>query len=267
MDNTNQYSSYQNTSSSAGGGGTATNLTDAVVDTMVRWPMRMTGAMVDLTLQGVQRMTGGSGTSSGTRSNGGSSTWDSSSSSSSSSSGQNANSGWSSLFSNQTSGTFDQDLSGDDLKYVIWSIAFTKPGYECILQRQQEELVNYSADSSTFAAVKIAKFLDSARHGHSERPEAWGDRYPSNEGGKSKSNRKETTSVITTPSTTTIASSSTGTEQRTSGEQDRNEKGWRIPAEDQKFISFIYRVERRMPKQEDVTRVERVTVERGTRVV
>jgi hypothetical protein len=75
-----------------------------------------------------------------------------------------ANAGWTSLFSNQTSGTFDQDLSGDDLKYVIWSIVFTKPGYECILQKQQEELVNYSADGSTYAAVKIAKYLDGARH-------------------------------------------------------------------------------------------------------
>jgi len=171
------------------------------------------------------------------------------------------------MFSNQTSGTFDQDLSGDDLKYVIWSILFNKPGYECILQKQQEELVNYSADASTFAAVKIARFLDSARHGHADRPEGWRERgYPSDaQKGKSNRNEKESTTVITTPGSTTI-SSSMDADSRTNNNAT-SDKGWRIPSEDQKYICFVYRVERRMPKQEETTRVERVTVERGTRVI
>jgi hypothetical protein len=270
-----QYSSYQSSS-----GSSSNNLTDAVVDTMVRLPvdtmvrlpMRMTGATMDLMLQGVQAMTGagrGDVRSGGSRSS--SMSYDSSSSPSSSSQPSNANTGWSSLFSNQASGTFDQDLSGDDLKYVIYSIVFTKPGYECILQKQQEDLVAYAADSSTYAAVKIAKFLDSARYGHSERPENWRETgYASAESGKSKSNRKEQTTVITTPTTTSVQASSSGSENRENREHrgsGENEKGWRIPPEDQKFISFIYRVERRLPKQEEVQRVERVTVERGTRVV
>ena len=276
MDNGTYYSGYAN-SSGSGSGSNSTNLTDAVVDTMVRWPMRMTGAAVDMMIRGAQSMTG---TARRESSNGYSaSTYDSTtmSSGSSANTGNNkANSGWTSLFSNQTSGTFDQDLSGDDLKYVFWSIVFTKPGYECILQKQQEELVNYSADGSTYAAVKIARFLDSARHGHSERPEAWGERGYPEDGSKSKATgRKESTSIITTPGSTTIATASTGADAKNSGadkndkndRNDRNDKGWRIPPEDQKFICFLYRVERRMPRQEEVTRVERVTVERNTRVI
>jgi len=257
-------------SNSSGSNSNSSNLTDAVVDTMVRWPMRMTGATVDLMIRGMQTMTGAgrSGGSTSGSNTSSSSSWDSSSSSSGgSSTGSNANSGWTSMFSNQTSGTFDQDLSGDDLKYVIWSILFTKPGYECILQKQQEELVNYSADSSTFAAVKIARFLDSARHGHADRPDAWSERgYPSDaQKGKSNRKEKESTTVITTPGSTTIASSIDADARSSSS--DKSDKGWRIPSEDQKYICFVYRVERRMPKQEETTRVERVTVERGTRVI
>ena len=267
MNNGTQYG-YSNSSGSSSSN--SSNLTDAVVDTMVRWPMRMTGATVDLMIRGMQSMTGSGRSSSGTGSSNPSSStsWDSSTSSAGGSrTGANANSGLSSIFSNQTSGTFDQDLSGDDLKYVIWSILFTKPGYECILQKQQEELVNYAADSSTFAAVKIARFLDSARHGHSDRPEAWSERgYPSDApNGKSNRKEKESTTVITTPGSTTIASSSSA--EARSSSSDKNDKGWRIPSEDQKYITFVYRVERRLPKQEETTRVERVTVERGTRVV
>jgi hypothetical protein len=279
MNNGSQYSSTSSSQNSS-----SDSLTDAVVDTMVRWPMRMTGATMDAMIRGVQSMTGSNSTSSSRGSNSGSSSsssWDSSSSTGSSNSSNQSNSGWSSLFSNQTSGTFDQDLSGDDLKYVMWSIVFTKPGFECVLQKQQEELVNYSADSSTFAAVRIAKFLDSARHGHSERPESWGERGYLSDSGKNKSGRKEkeSSTIISTPGSTTIATSGTmsgagsagSSDQQRSADSDRGDKGdkgWRIPPEDQKYIQFLYRVDRRLPKQQDeVTRVERVTVERGTRVV
>jgi hypothetical protein len=239
MNNGTQYSGTYSSTSVADA---SSNLTDAVVDTMVRWPMRMTGAAVDLMIRGAQSMTG-SGRSSTSNGYSSSSSYDSTRSSAPSSSG--SKSGWSTFFNSQTSGTFDQDLSGDDLKYVIWSIVFSKPGYECILQKQQEELVNYSADSSTYAAVKIAKFLDSARHGHSDRPEGWGDKgYPA-DSSKPKS--------------------SGPSENRASSSEQ--EKGWRIPPEDQKYICFLYRVDRRIPRQEEVTRVERVTVERNTRIV
>jgi len=176
---------------------------------------------MDYVLQGVQRMTGSPQT------NGvdGSSTYESTSSSSSGSS-------WTSAFSG------DQDLSGNDLKYVFWSIVFTKPGHETVLQPQQEELVNYSADANTYAATKIARLLDNARHGHVEKPAAWTN-YPS------------------TPSTSSTASTSSSS----------NDKGWRVPSEDQKYIVLLYRVERRLPRQQEVRRIEHITVERDTRVV
>jgi hypothetical protein len=279
------------TNSTSSNGSTLTNAMDATgslvtnaVDAMVRWPMRMTGATMDVMLQGMQRMTNNSNQQGSQRSasyssggynsgynsaqaGSGGSSWDlgaSSSSSNQSSSGQGqSGQSWSSWLS----GNGDQDLSGDDLKYVIWSIVFTKPGYECVLEPQHEEIVNYNADSSTFAAVKIAKFLDKTRHGRSEKPEAWGDRYPveSNKGAR----RSESTTIIATPESTTVSASSSGAKnsQSSASSQNEHDKGWRIPPEDQKFITLLYRVDRRLPRQEETVRVDRVTVERGTRVV
>lgn len=260
MNNGTHYSSYQNQSSSDSG------LTDAVVDTMVRWPMRMTGATMDLMIQGVQRMTGGTprGAGAAQRPNGSHTTYESTSATAPA---RSSGSSWTSMFSGSSSGTFDQDLSGDDLKYVIWSIVFTKPGYECILQKQQEELVNYAADPNTYAAVKIAKFLESARHGHSDTPEAWRDRGYPNEPSRAKAARKESTTIVATPGSTTVSASASSGEARTAGGGGAQEKGWRIPPEDQKYIVFLYKVDRRLPRQEEVRQVERVTVERDTRVV
>jgi hypothetical protein len=94
-----------------------------------------------------------------------------------------------------------------------------------VLEPQQNELVTYSTDVASFAAVKIAALLDKSRHGHVEKAES----------SKHSSNRHTS-----------------------------DERGWKIAADDHKFIVFLHRVEWRLPKQEDVTRVERVTIERGT---
>ncbi len=228
------------------------NITDTVVDTIVRWPIRMTGATMDLVLQGVQRMAGATRDGMGV---GGSSTGTTREATSSTSSGSR----WTSLFTG--SAMLDQDLSGDDLKYVIWSIVFTKPGYECILQDQQEELVSYPADGNTYAAVKIAKFLDAARHGHARKPTAWADRYPG-DSSNARSGRDEVTIVTTTPGSTTASVSSSG---KSGAQTSAADTGWRIPPEDQKSIVFLYKVDRRLPRQEEVTRVDRITVERGAR--
>src|SRR5258708_998045 len=40
----------------------------------------------------------------------------------------------------------DQDLGGDDLKYVSYSILFTKRDYEATLEQRTEFLVNYPTD-------------------------------------------------------------------------------------------------------------------------
>jgi hypothetical protein len=139
----------------------------------------------------------------------------------------------------------DQDLSGDDLKYILWSVLFCKPGYETVLEPQQADIVNYSADGSSYAAVKIAKYLEKARHGRTERPQLWTEKgYP---GDAPNPRRAEPTNIV--------GGNATSSPQ---------ERGWRIPAEDHKYIKFVYRVERRLPKEEpDVTRIERVTIERG----
>lgn len=207
------------------------------VDQMMRLPLQMTGATWDLMVAGVRNMTGGGRGS--RRSSGDSET-------------SNSAERGSSMFQS------DQDLSGDDLKYVVWSIVFTKPGLECVLEPQHSEIVNYAADGSTFAAVKIAKFLEKARHGHVEKAESWRDRGYPVETAKGAERRTE---VVTSGESGTTVSSSTSGGAKASSSQER---GWRIPADDQKYITFLYRVEWRLPKQEEVTRVERVTIERGT---
>src|SRR5438067_12542253 len=51
--------------------------------------------------------------------------------------------------SGSSSGSGDQDLSGNDLKFIVWAIVFTKPGYETVLEPQQNDLLNYPTDGST----------------------------------------------------------------------------------------------------------------------
>jgi hypothetical protein len=220
----------------------ASNITETVVDTMVRWPMRLTGATMDFMLQGVQRMAG-TANRDGWRTSRSSSADTARTSSSTAKSG--AHSGpWSSLFTTSNEAVIDHDLSGDDLKYVVWSIIFTKPGHEAILQKQQEELVSYAADANSYAGLKIARFLESARHGHTERPDTWSDREYASDSSRTAS--KTTTSSGGTP----VAQSGSSARERRPGE---HESGWRIPIEDQKHIVFLYRVDRRVPRQEDVT--------------
>lgn len=226
--------------------GAGSRLVDSV-DKMLRVPIagavEMTGATWDLMREGVQRMTASSSDPE-TGSNGSAT----SSSAPASSSGQ----AWTSWLAGQN----DQDLSGDDLKYVIYSIVFTKPGYECVLQSQTEDIVNYDADANTFAAVEIAKFLERARYGRNEKPEVFGERYPGDAATSRRTERTETSRAE--PSGSSMSASGSARRSKDS----ENERGWRIPAEDQKYIHFLYRVDRRLPKQEaEVTRIERVSIE------
>lgn len=242
MSNRREHNASQDLGSSIG------SSTATAIDQMIRWPFWFTGASMDLMLQGMQRMTGQTDWamgSDGPQATGNTGTRGTSSMNVSTS---GTGSNWSVSQQNQTqsaSSGDDQDLSGDDLKYVLWSILFCKPGYETVLEPQQADIVNYSADGSSYAAVKIAKYLEKARHGRTDRPQLWNEKgYP---GDAANTRRSEPTNIV--------GGNATASSQ---------ERGWRIPAEDHKYIKFVYRVERRLPKEEpDVTRIERVTIERG----
>ena len=254
MRNSNSNSTNVDSTTSTSGG-----TTSALVDTveqMVKLPFQMTGATWDFMMQGVRNLTGSSSDSSADAGYSSSTTMNTSANTSHTNNATSTTGGGlSSLMGN------NQDLSGDDLKYVVWSIVFTKPGYECVLETQQSEIVNYSADGSTFAALKIAKVLEKARNGRLERNDAWVERnYPAE---SAKSSERRTTEVVSTGSDTTVVAS-TDTTNNTETSSSSRERGWRIPPEDQKFITFIYRVDWRLPKQEETVRVERVTIERNT---
>jgi len=207
------------------------------VDQMVKLPLQMTGATWDFMMQGMRNMTGTGRQPRTTEQN----SMMSPEQSGLRSGPTPSNAPRESQTQAPGERTSCDDLGGDDLKYVTWSLIFTKPGFECVLEPQRSELVNYDADVSSFAAVKIAKFLDRARHGHVEKTESWRDQnYPPD--------YARTESRADAPGDASTSS----------------DRGWRIPADDQKYIMFLHRVEWRLPKQEDVTRVERVTIERGT---
>jgi hypothetical protein len=228
MSNRRELNASQDLGSTIGSG------TAAAIDQMIRWPFWFTGASMDLMLQGMQRMTGQTDWAMGT--DGPKAT------------GSSGNGGSTRQNQSTSASAFmgdDQDLSGDDLKYVLWSILFCKPGYETVLEPQQADIVNYSADGSSYAAVKIAKYLEKARNGRTDRPQLWTEKgYPSD---APNTRRAEPTNIV--------GGNATSSSQ---------ERGWRIPAEDHKYLKFVYRVERRLPKEEpEVTRIERVTIERG----
>lgn len=234
-----------------GGNGTAGAGTSLVnsVDQMMKLPLQMTGATWDFMMQGMRNVTGTGQQPRTSESNsmmspeqsGMRSSDQGQSQSQNQSQGQSQSQSWESLN--------PQGLGGDDLKYVTWSLIFTKPGFECVLEPQHSELVNYSADVSSFAAVKIAKFLEKARHGHVDKAESWRDHNYPPEHSRTESSVESSGSM----STSSVSSSSSS-----------SDRGWRIPADDQKYIMFLHRVEWRLPRQEEVTRVERVTIERGT---
>jgi hypothetical protein len=76
----------------------------------------------------------------------------------------------------------DEDLGGEDVKLVDYTIFFTKRGAEVVLQAQREEIVDYPTSEASLAGIKIAEFLaDLQSHGipwPADWKEAPGNGYP-----------------------------------------------------------------------------------------
>lgn len=71
----------------------------------------------------------------------------------------------------------DQDLSGDDLKLVRYTILFVKRDFEAFLYKG-EELVAGDMDGGTFAALKVKDYLVRAGEGQAKFPPEWDKDYP-----------------------------------------------------------------------------------------
>ncbi|HZY83934.1 MAG TPA: hypothetical protein VFE78_03830 [Gemmataceae bacterium] len=111
-------------------------------------------------------------------------------------------------------------LSGDGLKFVSYAILFTKPDLEHTLEEKKQEVLNYSTDPGSFGGLKIAEFMKKVERKEVERPQLWKDNdYPPGA---------------------------------------RGDRDWEIPEEDKKFITFTYRIERCLPKQETEYEKEKV---------
>jgi hypothetical protein len=108
-----------------------------------------------------------------------------------------------------------QDLGGDDLKYVTYSIWFTKRDYEAPLQPETEDVVDYPTDGGSYGALKIGEFMERVEANDVDRPDRWLDPqrpYPEN--------------------------------------APAGRRGWRLSRDDRRYLKFEYRVIRRIPKGE-----------------
>jgi hypothetical protein len=105
----------------------------------------------------------------------------------------------------------DLDLSGDDLKYVSYSIVFTKRDYEATLESQKHQVINYSTDGGSYGGIKIAHFMARVASGEVERPKIWKENnYP---------------------------------------QDAQDDKHWQIPVEDERYLTFVYEVDQRLPRE------------------
>jgi hypothetical protein len=71
----------------------------------------------------------------------------------------------------------DRDLRDDTLKLVRYKILFVKREYE-VAFREQEDLVYDNMDATSFAAWKVAEFVQRLHETGEEVPLRWRNRYP-----------------------------------------------------------------------------------------
>lgn len=108
-----------------------------------------------------------------------------------------------------------KDLSGDDIKYVSYSILFKKPDFEATLQPEKEEVVDYSTDGASFGAIKISEYIENLAKGN-KIPSSWGNKSP---------------------------------DDKLYGVNKAKTMFGMIPAKDRKHIKFVYRVKERLDKE------------------
>jgi hypothetical protein len=123
------------------------------------------------------------------------------------------------------------DLGGDDLKYVSYSILFTKRDHEATLQQEREEIVDYLTNAGSYGGLKIGEFMRS----RFPRPRSWIENgYP----------------------------------QAIPRNQMDVDPATEIPAEDRKYITFVYRVSQRLAKNaEDYDRRQARALEEISRTL
>ena len=110
----------------------------------------------------------------------------------------------------------DEDLSGDDLKVVRYTILFTKRDAEAVLQPEREEIVDYPSSSGAFAALKVADFLGRVEREGIPWPSEWKERPGA-------------------------------------GYPEPGQSIRQIPEEDQKYIGLVLSVKDRRPREELVS--------------
>ena len=66
------------------------------------------------------------------------------------------------------------DLTGDDLKYVAYSVLYVERSHETTLQKERREVVDYDTTSDAFIRLKLAEFLSSLEMGL-PIPDSWKD--------------------------------------------------------------------------------------------
>jgi hypothetical protein len=72
--------------------------------------------------------------------------------------------------------TDSQDLSGEDVKTVVYSILFTKRDVEATLKSLTEDVVNYSTNAASYGGLQLASFTATGKF---DRPQSWKENnYP-----------------------------------------------------------------------------------------
>jgi hypothetical protein len=71
----------------------------------------------------------------------------------------------------------DCNLGGDDLKWVSYTILFTKRDFEATLQHARTEVIDYSTDSASFGQLKIHDFLEKLTSQGVDFPVEWADKH------------------------------------------------------------------------------------------